>query len=155
MTDLETAVRQLIEAEKGYPCRHCLSGAQEKAALAALREIYGNAQENSHEGTAAAAPSCRQAYLLTVREGRGEEALPAAPQAAGCRVGHLGGGPGGEEEMTHCRHCPGEDDPRHDDPAFAKAEADCAFYEDPEHLMIAGPAERRKKATPPSSSAGS
>jgi hypothetical protein len=30
------------------------------------------------------------------------------------------------------------------DPAYAKAEADCAFYENPEHLRLAGPGRRRK-----------
>ena len=46
--------------------------------------------------------------------------------------------------MDHCMHCPGENDPRHDDPAFAKAEADCAFYEKPENLATTGPGRKRR-----------
>jgi predicted DNA binding CopG/RHH family protein len=51
------------------------------------------------------------------------------------------------EAHEHCRHCPGPGDPRHADPAFAKAEADCAFYEHPENLAITGPAHKRKSET--------
>ena len=49
--------------------------------------------------------------------------------------------------MDHCQHCPGPDDPRHEDPAFAKAEADCAFYEKPENLAITGPGRKRRQRT--------
>jgi hypothetical protein len=48
------------------------------------------------------------------------------------------------EAHEHCRHCPGPDDPRHADPAFLKAEADCAFYEHPENLAVTGPGHRRE-----------
>lgn len=47
--------------------------------------------------------------------------------------------------MEHCRHCPGPDDAKHQDPEFAKAEADCAFYEKPEHLAPAGPGRKLKR----------
>lgn len=46
--------------------------------------------------------------------------------------------------MDHCRHCPGPDDPRHDDPRFAAAESACAFYEKPENRVPAGPPVRRR-----------
>lgn len=45
-------------------------------------------------------------------------------------------------DFEHCTHCPGPDDPRHEDPGFAKAEADCAFYENPDNLVAAGPGHR-------------
>jgi hypothetical protein len=45
--------------------------------------------------------------------------------------------------MDHCRHCADPDDPRHAEPGYAKAEADCAFYENPENLRIHGPAHKR------------
>lgn len=45
----------------------------------------------------------------------------------------------------HCSHCPGPEDPRHADPAFAQAEADCAYYEDPANLVATGPARRHPK----------
>jgi hypothetical protein len=46
----------------------------------------------------------------------------------------------------HCVHCPGPDDLAHMDPAYVKAEADCAFYENPEHRQAAGPAHRPKRS---------
>jgi hypothetical protein len=50
--------------------------------------------------------------------------------------------------MDHCRHCPGPDDPRHDELAGSAAdEAACAFYEKPENLIPSGPPVRRRRRT--------
>lgn len=45
-------------------------------------------------------------------------------------------------DFEHCTHCPGPDDPRHEDPEFAKAEAGCAFYENPDNLAPAAPGRK-------------
>lgn len=48
--------------------------------------------------------------------------------------------------VEHCRHCVDPADPRHQDPAYAKAEADCVFYEHPEHrLVLAGSGRKHPK----------
>jgi hypothetical protein len=47
--------------------------------------------------------------------------------------------------MEHCVHCPGPEDPQHDDPVFAAAEAACAFYEHPENLAVTGPGQKRRE----------
>jgi hypothetical protein len=49
--------------------------------------------------------------------------------------------------MDHCRHCADPGDPRHGDPGYAKAERDCAYYENPQHLIPAGPGRRRRPRT--------
>lgn len=49
--------------------------------------------------------------------------------------------------MEHCRHCTDPDDPRHADPEYAKAEAQCAFYEHPENREPAGPGHKHPKDT--------
>jgi hypothetical protein len=47
--------------------------------------------------------------------------------------------------MDHCRHCHDPDDPRHADPVFARDEANCAYYEKPENLIITGPGRKRRQ----------
>ena len=49
------------------------------------------------------------------------------------------------EPAEHCSHCTDPDDPRHADPNYAEAEADCAFYENPENLRTTGPGHKHPK----------
>lgn len=51
--------------------------------------------------------------------------------------------------MEHCVHCPGEDDPLHEDPVAVAAEEACAFYENPENHAVAGPGRKRGEAHGP------